>query len=198
MLADKWNRDRIYCELLATKGSELLIDVENAIIVDVEATTAIWQAAVLAAKRLIERSLERFDLYPNRLLGGSGNGSAEVALRCGSRLLCQFAGLSGRHGGFQRGALLGSGAHGAWPSGATDQPSVRDAIRQVEQERPERCGCDLRSGRPAVHALRATKINRSAGGASRPSHSPPLGRRPGQTRQPGSRSSVRAWDCHCP
>jgi hypothetical protein len=28
------------------------------------------QAEVLAAKRMIERSLERFDLYPSRLLGG--------------------------------------------------------------------------------------------------------------------------------
>jgi hypothetical protein len=33
---------------------------------------------VLAAKRMIERSLERFDLYPSRLLGDSGYGSAEM------------------------------------------------------------------------------------------------------------------------
>lgn len=33
---------------------------------------------MLAAKRMIERSLERFDLYPNRLLGDSGYGSAEM------------------------------------------------------------------------------------------------------------------------
>jgi L,D-transpeptidase catalytic domain len=32
----------------------------------------------LAAKRMIERSLERFDLYPSRLLGDSGHGSAEM------------------------------------------------------------------------------------------------------------------------
>src|ERR1700740_1701691 len=55
-----------------------IISVENAIIVDVEATTAIRQAEVLAAKRMIERSLERFDLYPSRLLGDSGYGSAEM------------------------------------------------------------------------------------------------------------------------
>jgi hypothetical protein len=55
-----------------------IISVENAIIIDVEATTAIRQAGVLAAKRMIERSLERFDLYPNRLLGDSGYGSAEM------------------------------------------------------------------------------------------------------------------------
>lgn len=59
-------------------STNYLIDVENAIIVDVEATTAIRQADVLAAKRMIERSLERFDLYPSRLLGDSGYGSAEM------------------------------------------------------------------------------------------------------------------------
>jgi hypothetical protein len=32
----------------------------------------------LAAKRMIERSLERFDLYPSRLLGDSGYGAAEM------------------------------------------------------------------------------------------------------------------------
>ncbi|MGY2990017.1 hypothetical protein ACVI1K_007364 [Bradyrhizobium sp. USDA 4508] len=59
-------------------STNYLVDIENAIIVDVEATTAIRQAEVLAAKRMIERSLERFDLYPSRLLGDSGYGSAEM------------------------------------------------------------------------------------------------------------------------
>jgi transposase len=59
-------------------STNYLIDVENAIIVDVEATTAIRQAEVLAAKRMIQRSLGRFDLYPSRLLGDSAYGSAEM------------------------------------------------------------------------------------------------------------------------
>jgi transposase len=59
-------------------STNYLVDVENAIIVDVEATTAIRQAEVLAAKRMIERSLERFDLYPGRILGDSAYGSAEM------------------------------------------------------------------------------------------------------------------------
>src|SRR6202049_3649149 len=50
-------------------STNYLIDVENAIIVDVEATTAIRQAEVLAAKRMIERSMERFELYPARFSG---------------------------------------------------------------------------------------------------------------------------------
>ena len=59
-------------------STNYLIDVDNAIIVDVEATTAIRQAEVLAAKRMIERSIDCFDLYPARLLGDSAYGSAEM------------------------------------------------------------------------------------------------------------------------
>ena len=59
-------------------STNYLIDVENAIIVDVEATTAIRQAEVLAAKRMIERSMERFNLYPARLMGDSAYGSADM------------------------------------------------------------------------------------------------------------------------
>jgi hypothetical protein len=59
-------------------STNYLIDVDNAIIVDVEATTAIRQAEVLAAKRMVERSMERFDLYPARLIGDTAYGTAEM------------------------------------------------------------------------------------------------------------------------
>jgi hypothetical protein len=59
-------------------STNYLIDVQNAIIVDVEATTAIRQAEVWAAKRMLERAMERFDLYPTRLMGDSAYGSAEM------------------------------------------------------------------------------------------------------------------------
>ena len=59
-------------------STNYLIDTDNAIIIDVEATTAIRQAEVLAAKRMIERAMGRFDLYPARLLGDSAYGSAEM------------------------------------------------------------------------------------------------------------------------
>jgi transposase len=55
-----------------------LVDLDNAVIVDVEATTAIRQAEVTAAKRMIERTRERFDLSPTRLAGDSGYGSAAM------------------------------------------------------------------------------------------------------------------------
>jgi transposase len=59
-------------------STNYLIDVDNAIIVDVEATTAIRQAEILAAKRMIERSMEHFDLHPARLIGDTAYGSAEM------------------------------------------------------------------------------------------------------------------------
>jgi IS5 family transposase len=59
-------------------STNYLIDVDNAVIVDVEATTAIRQAEILAAKRMIERSMERFDLHPARLIGDTAYGSAEM------------------------------------------------------------------------------------------------------------------------
>jgi transposase len=59
-------------------SANYLVDLDNAIIVDVEATTAIRQAEVTAAKRMIDRTADRFDLYPARLAGDSGYGSAEM------------------------------------------------------------------------------------------------------------------------
>ena len=59
-------------------STNYLIDLDHAVIVDVEATTAIRQAEVTAAKTMIERTLERFDLYPERLAGDSAYGSAEM------------------------------------------------------------------------------------------------------------------------
>src|SRR5436189_3958536 len=59
-------------------SANYLIDTDNAIIVDVEATTAIRQAEVLAAKRMIERTAKNFALHPSRLLGDSAYGSADM------------------------------------------------------------------------------------------------------------------------
>jgi transposase len=59
-------------------STNYLVDTTNAIIVDVEATTAIRQAEVLAAKRMVERARERFELRPTHLIGDSAYGSAEM------------------------------------------------------------------------------------------------------------------------
>jgi transposase len=54
-----------------------LIDLEHAVILDVEATTAVRQAEVTAQRRMIDRTHERFGLWPEKLAGDAGYGSAE-------------------------------------------------------------------------------------------------------------------------
>ena len=54
-----------------------LIDLKHAVIVDVEATTAIRQAEVTAQQRMIDRTQERFGLWPERLAADAAYGSAE-------------------------------------------------------------------------------------------------------------------------
>jgi hypothetical protein len=55
-----------------------LIDLKHAVIVDVEATTAVRQAEVTAAQTMIERTADRFGIEPERLAGDTGYGSAEM------------------------------------------------------------------------------------------------------------------------
>lgn len=55
-----------------------LIDVEHAVIVDVEATTAVRQAEVGAAQTMLTRTAERFGLWPERLIADTGYGSAAM------------------------------------------------------------------------------------------------------------------------
>jgi hypothetical protein len=55
-----------------------LIDLKQAVIVDVEATTAIRQAEVGAAKTMLDRTAEQFDLALSRLVTDASYGSAEM------------------------------------------------------------------------------------------------------------------------
>jgi hypothetical protein len=55
-----------------------LIDLKHAVIMDVEATTAVRQAEVLAAKTMIDRAADRLDVRPARLVADTGYGSAEM------------------------------------------------------------------------------------------------------------------------
>jgi hypothetical protein len=52
-------------------STNYLIDLDHAIIVDVEASIAVRQAEVTAAKTMLDRVDERFDLYPERLAADS-------------------------------------------------------------------------------------------------------------------------------
>jgi len=55
-----------------------LIDTDHAVIVNVEATRAIRQAEVGAARTMIERTLARFGLYPEALVADTAYGSADM------------------------------------------------------------------------------------------------------------------------
>jgi transposase len=58
-------------------STNYLIDLDNAVIVDVETTASVRQAEVGAARTMIDRVEERFDLYPERLVADAAYGSAE-------------------------------------------------------------------------------------------------------------------------
>jgi transposase len=59
-------------------SANYLIDLDHAVIVEVEASTAVRQAEVKAAKTMIQRAEESFELYPERLAGDSAYGSGEM------------------------------------------------------------------------------------------------------------------------
>lgn len=56
-------------------GANYLIDLQQAIIVDVEATPARWSAEVAATKTVLERTRECFGLHPQRLAADAAYGS---------------------------------------------------------------------------------------------------------------------------
>jgi hypothetical protein len=59
-------------------AANYLIDVKFGVIVDVEASRAIRQAEVGAARTMIERTEERFGLKPERLVGDTAYGAAPM------------------------------------------------------------------------------------------------------------------------
>ena len=59
-------------------ATNYLIDLDHAVIVDVEPSTAIRTAEVTAARTMIERVREQHDLSPDRLAADSAHGSAEM------------------------------------------------------------------------------------------------------------------------
>jgi len=59
-------------------STNYLVDLENAVIVDVEATAPIRQAEAGAAQTMIERTRNRFGLYPELLAADTAYGSAEM------------------------------------------------------------------------------------------------------------------------
>jgi len=58
-------------------ATNYLIDLKHAVIMDVEATTAVRQAEVGAARTMIERTQDRFGTWPEKLVADAAYGSAE-------------------------------------------------------------------------------------------------------------------------
>jgi transposase len=59
-------------------ATNYLIDVQNAVILDVEASTALRPAEVTAAKRMIDRVQNDLGIWPRKLIADTGYGSAEM------------------------------------------------------------------------------------------------------------------------
>ena len=59
-------------------ATNYLIDLKHAVIVDVEASTAVRPAELTAARTMIERVRDRHDLHPDRLAADTAYGSAEM------------------------------------------------------------------------------------------------------------------------
>jgi IS5 family transposase len=59
-------------------STNYLVDTDAGVIVDVEATTANRKAEVESAKVMVERVEARFEMKPNRLIGDTAYGTAEI------------------------------------------------------------------------------------------------------------------------
>src|SRR5690606_23552717 len=58
-------------------STNYLIDLKHAVIVDVEPSTSVRQAEVTASRRMLERTQERFGIWPERLAADAAYGSAD-------------------------------------------------------------------------------------------------------------------------
>jgi transposase len=59
-------------------STNYMVDLDNAVIVDVEPSVPIRTAEAFAARRMIDRVTDRFDMTPDKLVGDTGYGSAEM------------------------------------------------------------------------------------------------------------------------
>ncbi len=59
-------------------STNYMVDLDNAVIVDVEPSVPVRTAEAFAARRMIDRITDRFDMTPDKLVGDTGYGSAEM------------------------------------------------------------------------------------------------------------------------
>ena len=97
--------------------------------------------------------------------------------------------LRRRTGSVWRCALLGAAADCGGSCRAADRPAICEAICEVQQERRQRCGGNLRSRRSPQHAFRFREIGRAAGHPVPSSSAKPVGELPHAARQPTTRAA---------
>lgn len=59
-------------------STNYLVDLDNAVIVDVQATAQVRQAEAGAVRDMLIRTAERFDLHPDKLAADTAYGPAEM------------------------------------------------------------------------------------------------------------------------
>jgi transposase len=75
--AAQWAGTKRHAAIFAY-STNYLIDTDNAVIVDVETTRSIRQAETGAARVMIDRVMDQFGLYPERLIADAAYGSAPM------------------------------------------------------------------------------------------------------------------------
>jgi hypothetical protein len=101
-----------------------LVDLKHAVIMDVEATTAIRQAEVGAAKTMLDRTAGQFDVQPSRLVADVGVIEFRIG-RAASRACGSGVAVSAAAGAAHRILVEGQRSQGV----AADNLIVRCAVR---------------------------------------------------------------------
>ena len=131
------------------------------------------------------------------LVGLDSSGNVIVRKRCSrTQLLKYTANLRVQRIGMEACSgshFLGTGSARTRPRRAVDPGSVRQTLREDEQERLHRCGSYRRSSTAADDALRADQNRGAVGSAGRASRAGALGDAKNRRGQPDSRSSARTW-----
>ena len=110
-------------------------------------------------------------------------------------VFCRIGAVHGRDGSQWKRSLLGTGADWVWSHGKAHGASVCEALRQVEQERCQRCRGHRGSSDPAPHAFCSSEVSSAAGPAVSAPRTQPAGCEPDSACQPDPRFVGRVWDC---
>jgi hypothetical protein len=71
-------RSAIWIRLQTVRSSNTCRDLKHAVTMDFEATTSARQAEVGAARRMMDRTADQFEVTPSGLAADTGYGSAEM------------------------------------------------------------------------------------------------------------------------